>query len=120
MVIDLQAVDLLDIEYSARLPMMRLIVKRYGEDSTYSVENSSVLLFSISNTPGDMESPFIVDITTSTLPGGALDRLRSAGYSWREIESPEALYHLHVDGGVVIDVYSDSPFHLAPYEVDID
>jgi hypothetical protein len=47
----------------------------------------------------------------------AFEMMKKKGYQWMEpIDFPDSIWHLHVEGGVVIDVFSETEFLIQPLE----
>jgi len=98
------AVDLIDVKYSSYSPEMMLKIKKPDNDFYIFIKSSSVVYFAISNSPRDMESPFIVDISLVKISQDIPTVLCSSGYKWIDYEKVETLTQIKVDGDVVIDI----------------
>ena len=68
-----------------------------------------VLLFNMSNLPGEMEPTFVADVTIHSLTKSrVIHALRSCGYGWRDVGTfPGSAYLVHI-GGVVVDIIASN------------
>jgi hypothetical protein len=105
--------DLLDVVYQPSRGYAYLLLVDPSDQSHIEIRAQRVLLFKVSNSPGDMEPTFVVDVNLRrwALPAG-LYQLERAGYSWRDTELANPLYQIHVEGGTVIDIFSDKEFDV--------
>jgi hypothetical protein len=105
--------DILAVEYSATSATAGITVRDPGNGKQTLVRSQDVLLFKISNSPGDMETPTVADVFFAEWSGGiALEKLKDAGWGWTVPDFPETIYQCHVEGGIVLDIFSFDPFSI--------
>ena len=67
--------------------------------------------FKISNLPDDMETPTVADVFFAEWSGSfAFEKLLEEGWGMRDPQLPETIYLCHVEGGMVLDIFSCQPF----------
>jgi hypothetical protein len=103
----------LAIEYSATNATASITVGEPGNGNQISVKSQDVPFFKISNSPGDMEVPAVADVFFAEWSGKvAFEKLREAGWDLHDPQLPETIYQCHVEGGIVLDIFSCQPFSI--------
>jgi len=105
--------DLLSITYLPEKGSINLDFFLHENNTNTNIECNGILLFKISNTLDDFELPYVVDVQIKELLGEiGQGFLEKAGYSWKEYLCPEVIYHLHCEGGTIIDIFFVEKFQL--------
>jgi hypothetical protein len=103
--------DILAVEYSSTGTGASIIVGEPGSGKRITVRSRDVPLFKICNSPDDMEVPTVADVFFAKWSGtDAYERLREAGWGLNDPHLPETIYQCHVEGGLVLDIFSCRPF----------
>lgn len=106
--------DLIKIEYKPEQGYSLIVLLLPEDKSQVVIKCCKVLFFKVSNTLDDMKPPFVVDVSSFHLTGhSAMGCLEKAGYDWREIEQPSEVYQLHIEGGIVMDIFSSAQFVIS-------
>ena len=100
------ASDVTELAYSATKGCASLELFSLEEARWIGITLEDVLLFNVSNLPGEMEPTFVADVTIHTLTKSrVISELRSCGYGWHDVETyPDSARLVHVEGGVVVDI----------------
>jgi hypothetical protein len=104
--------DLLSIDFN---PLTKGLSFQVSDLKTKTNIFSKEILYFLSCFSVDGYTPaFVVDITLSKLDKQrAFSLMIEKGYQWMEpIDFPEYIWHLHIEGGVVIDAFSASDFQI--------
>lgn len=98
--------DIIDLNYSAAEGFAEIEFYDHDEDKTVQIIFKDVLMFKISNAPGEMETTLVADVSISLIEGSVVStELRGKGYGWTEVpEYPAQAYKLRAEGGTVLDI----------------
>ena len=113
--------DIMEVEYSATRATASVTVCEPGTGRRTTIVSRDVPLFKISNSPDDMEAPALADVFFAEWSGSiAFAKLRDAGWELRDPQLPETIFLCHVEGTIVLDIFSCEPFSFEKCAYDND
>ena len=106
--------NIADILYDAQRGTATIVFFVNSMDAFIKVVGRNVMLFKVSNTPDDMETPHFADIVMEECClQDAMDRLVQSGYGWRIFRAIDGVNHLHAEGGTVLDIFCAQEFECS-------